>query len=161
MVISYYKIVLMSALLIGVVVAQDRAEPPIPFAFSQEPANCETNRIRFDSYAKQFRTTVDNHSGVIIAIARLGASERSGGLNRSRLYIVRATLIEDLGLREEDVVTAEGARVNGYGRVEIYIGGKLIDSLLVKHGKALCADCCYPGGRKYLYPKHKKKPHSP
>jgi len=136
--------------------AQNRAQA-IPFAFSKEPTNCETNAVKFDSYVKQFRTLANGSNSVLIAIARLGSAERSVALNRSRLYIVRATLIEDLGLREQDVVTAEGPQVKGYGRVDIYLDGKLVDTLLVNRGKALCADCCHPEGRKYLYPNQPKR----
>ncbi len=137
-------------------VAQDRSGSPVPFAFDSKPTNCEQNHIRFDSYTKYFKNK-ENSGEVLIAIARLGTGEFSRELNRSRLYIVRATLIEDLGLEEPEVVTAEGERVNGYGRVDIYVGGKLIDALLVNRGKALCGDCCHPEGRKYLYPNHKKQ----
>ena len=137
--------------------AQDRVAPVIPFAFSKEPTNCETNAVKFDSYVKQFRTLANGNNTVLIAIAHLGSGERSVTLNRSRLYIVRATLIEDLGLREEDVVTAEGSHVKGYGSVDIYLAGKLVDTLLVNPGKALCADCCHPEGRKYLYPNQPKR----
>lgn len=147
--------VLLVALFTGTVITQDRTDSTIPFAFSAKPTDCESNRFRLDAYAKSFRATT-NSNGVIIAIARLGSGEHSRELNRSRLYIVRATLIGDLKLREQDVVTAEGERVNGYGRVEIYLGGKLVDTLLVNHGKALCADCCYPEGRRYSYPMQKK-----
>jgi hypothetical protein len=92
----------------------------------------------------------------VIAVARLGDGERKAALNDSRLYIVRATLIEDLGLEEREVVTAQGERAKGYGRVDFYVGGRLVDTLLINRGKALCGDCCYPEGRKYLYPHHKR-----
>ena len=136
-------------------VAQERGQPDIPAAFSQAPTNCETNAIKFDTYAKRFRALA-NRDTAIIAIAHLGSGELSPALNRTRLYIVRATLIEDLGLREEDVITAEGPSVKGYGRVDLYLEGKLVDSVLLKQGKALCADCCHPEGRKYLYPNQPK-----
>jgi hypothetical protein len=137
--------------------AQDRVGRVIPFAFSKEPTNCETNAVKFDSYVKQFRTLPNGNNPVLIAIAHLGSGERSVTLNGSRLYIVRATLIEDLGLREQDVVTAEGPQVKGYGRVDLYLEGRLVDSLLVNRGRALCADCCHPEGRKYLYPDQPKR----
>lgn len=151
--IAYFRVVFLTVLFAATVSGQDAA---IPFAFSPQPTNCETNHVRLDSYAKYF-TRVANDGGVIIAIARLGTGERSRELNRSRLYIVRATLVEDLKLREKDVVMAEGPPVNGYGRVEIYVQGKLVDALLVKRGMALCTDCCYPEGRTYSYPVRKKK----
>jgi hypothetical protein len=155
--IAPFRFVLLIAVLAGSVLGQNRADSSIPFAFSTEPTNCETNGVRLDSYAKYFVKAVRSDGGVIIAIARLGTGERSSDLNRSRLYIVRATLIEDLKLREQDIVTAQGTPVNGYGRVEIYMRGKLMDVLLVKRGKALCADCCHPEGRKYSYPVEKRK----
>jgi hypothetical protein len=147
----------MAALVAAPASAQDRPESPIPFAFTAEPTDCESNRLRLEGYAKHFVNAANGEGRVIIAVSRLGTGEQSRALNRIRLYVVRATLIEELKLREQDVVTAEGPPVNGYGRVEIYMGGRLMDALLVNLGKALCADCCYPDGKRYSYPKQKSK----
>jgi hypothetical protein len=145
-----FKIALLVPFFMGSVSAQNQDKLSIPFAFSPKPTNCETNHVRLDSYAKAFRAD-GSPDGVIIAIARLGTGERSPILNKSRLYVVRATLVGDLKLKEQDVVTAVGNPIEGYGRIEVYLNGKLIDALLVNRGKALCADCCYPEGRKYSY----------
>lgn len=155
--IVYFRFVLLTALLAATVSGQDRKEGSIPFAFSPQPTNCETNRVRLESYAESFVKTAKDDA-VIIAIARLGTGERARELNRVRLYIVRATLVQDLKLAEKQVVTAEGSPVSGYGRIDIYMNGKLMDALLVRRGKALCADCCYPEGRTYTYPVQKTKP---
>src|SRR5712692_1766568 len=55
--------------------------------------------------------------GTIIAIARLGDGEKSRNLNRRRLHNVRAFLAEFWHRDPNTVVTAEGTRVEGYGRV--------------------------------------------
>ena len=154
-----FKLVLLVGLFSVSVAGQNGADSSIPFAFAPQPTNCEQNRFRFESYAALFnRVKERNGGGVLIAVARLGTGERSRNLNRTRLYVVRATLIEDLGLQEPEVVTAEGERVNGLGRIEVYIGGELVDTLLIHRAKGLCADCCYTEGRKYDYPHHKPKP---
>lgn len=65
----------------------------------------------------------------VILIARLGNREVSRRLNRQRLQIARAYLHVGRGLEppfeEEHIVTAEGERVRGAGRVEAYVRGKL------------------------------------
>ncbi len=104
---------LWATLLAGTASVQDPAESPIPFAFSTIPTDCESNRFRLESYAKHFLNRANGEGRVIIAIARLGTGERSRTLNRIRLYVVRATLIDELKLREQDVVTAEGGPVRG------------------------------------------------
>src|SRR5947208_2293972 len=83
------KIALLVMFFMGSVSAQDQNNLSIPFAFSSKPTNCETNHVRFDSYAKAFRAGA-SRDGVIIAVARLGTGERSPVLNKSRLYVVRA-----------------------------------------------------------------------
>lgn len=152
------KIVMSVVLCSATALGQERAAASVPFAFAGRPTSCEQNRFKFESYVTLFRSLKQNGDrGVLIAIARLGDGERTTELNRTRLYVVRATLIEDLGLREDEVVTAEAGRVRGYGGVDVYIGGKLVDTLLVNRGKGLCGDCCYPEGRKYSYPHHQPK----
>jgi hypothetical protein len=92
--------------------------------------------------ANRLATEVDNRDGVVIAIARLGDGESRQELSRRRLHNVLTVLTDNLGLRRERIVLASGERVRGYGRVEIYVGGKLVDALLVDRGRDLCVDCC-------------------
>ena len=65
----------------------------------------------------------------VILIARLGTNEVSSRLNRKRLQVARTYLQISRGLepplKEENIVTAEGERMRGAGRVEAYVRGKL------------------------------------
>ena len=65
----------------------------------------------------------------VILIARLGNGEVSRRLNRQRLQVARLYLHVGRGLepplKEEHIVTAEGERVRGAGRIEAYVRGRL------------------------------------
>jgi hypothetical protein len=113
------------------------------------PENCEIHSLILD----MMRNEVVWGSGkdsLVIAVARLGHGETSRELNRRRLYNLGVHW-KDYGLPEKRLIAAEGERVNGYGRVELYVSGKLFDVLLVKRGKDLCVDCCGDDERLYPY----------
>jgi hypothetical protein len=82
---------------------------------------CDSNIARLDNW--------DSRAGdeLVIAIARLGDGERERVLNRRRLHNVRLYLETVRGRDPKKIVTAEGERAQGRGRVEIYVGGKLAD----------------------------------
>ncbi len=96
--------------------------------------------------------------GTIIAIARLGEGERSGELNRRRLHNVRIFLT-DFGWHRDPatVITAEGERVKGYGRVELYVRGIPFVALAVKRNQDLLVGSCV-GPEKNLYPYLDREP---
>jgi len=62
---------------------------------------------------------------IVIAIARRGDNESSSRLSGQRLQTVRLYLENTRGMSKERLVTAEGETVRGFGRVEIYVAGKL------------------------------------
>lgn len=140
----------------GLVIAQDHAPSAIPNGFSDKPRDCEINLIRMEGVNK-LATAEGNRDSMVIAIARLGDGENAQELNRRRLQNVLAVLTDNLGLRKERVVIASGERVRGYGRVELYVNGKLVDALLVDRGKDLCVDCCDIDERYYPYRKDKRR----
>lgn len=124
--------------------------------FADKPTNCEINIIRMEAVTKRaVGETADG--GVIIAIARLGDGEQSREINRRRLHNVETYLTSDQSFRKQQVITAEGKRTRGYGRVELYLGGKLIEVLLVDFEKDLCVDCCEGDERYYPFLKTKKR----
>ena len=99
--------------------------------------SCESNIARLD--------TVDSEAGedrLIIVIARLGNGERSRSFNHRRLHNLRTYLRVVRGRAAESIVTAEGARARGRGRLEIYVGGRLIDVLGVGRGEDLSVGSC-------------------
>lgn len=114
--------------------AQNRpSSSPIP------PDNCEGNSARLDSVRNKSIAAGENKT--TIAIARLGSGEQSRDLNRRRLYTVRAYL-SAMGLPSEKLITAEGERVESYGRIEVYIDGKLVEALSVERCKDLPVGTC-------------------
>ncbi|MEJ7575953.1 MAG: hypothetical protein WKF74_02990 [Pyrinomonadaceae bacterium] len=103
-----------------------------------EPANCESDIAILDTVSRQA-----GEDGLIIVIARLGDGESNRELNHRRLYNVRTYLTEWDGRRNpKTVITAEGERINGYGRIELYVGGKLFYVLLVRRNADLIVGSC-------------------
>lgn len=106
------------------------------------PGNCETNAALLDSVRTEALQQMSNDK-FIFAIARLGDGELSRDRNRLRLRAVKNYLTtSDLPARM--LVTAEGERIKGYGRVELYVNGELRVVLLANRNKLLCVDCCDP-----------------
>ena len=135
------RILLILALLIGSAVrtaAQDQSASDR--SVLQVPDTCEGNSLRLDVVRnKSIEAGADK---VTIAIARLGRAERSQELNRRRLYTVRAYLTA-MGLPSQRLITAEGERAqNGHGRVEVYVGGELVDVLAALRGNDLPVGIC-------------------
>jgi hypothetical protein len=106
------------------------------------PSDCEGN----DSTLNVTHQTAAalGPDGIIIAIARLGDGERNRMLNYRRLHNARVYLTEIWHRKPESVITAEGDRVKGYGRTELYVGGKLFDVIAVKPNQDLLVGSCEP-----------------
>lgn len=102
--------------------------------------NCEMNIHNLDSA----HHLAGDHS-TIIAIAHLGTGETSPALNRRRLHNVKAYLTQFGWKRAPDtVVTAEGERVNGYGRIDIYVRGGHWASLAIRRNADIIVGSCEP-----------------
>lgn len=122
-----------------------------------KPTNCE-NHIAVLEAA--------NHDagkdGLIILIGRLGSGDNKLDLNRHRLHSARAYLTDYLNVRSPNtVIIAEGERVHGYGRIDIYVGGKLYYVFAIKANADFAVGSCEPAElddarqrdlRKKLYP---------
>ena len=116
-------------------------------AFGQviEPANqpkgCEINQARLDNLGLSFSKL--NDDTLLIIIGHLGSGETSAEINRHRLYNAREYILARTpSLRRDRTLTAEGEKLTGLGKVEFYVGGKVVDSLLVGKNRILCVDCC-------------------
>ena len=99
--------------------------------------NCESNIARLDNIH-----SMADKEGLIIAIARLGNGEWRSDLNRRRLHNLKLWLKEIRGREMKTIITAEGERVRGRGRIEIYIRGKLVDVLGLGKGEDLAVGSC-------------------
>lgn len=98
---------------------------------------CESNIARLDRIHSEA-----GDDGLVIAIARIGDGEQSRRLNQRRLHNVRLYLERVRGRAPKTLITAESERARGRGRVEIYVGGKLVDVLGVARGEDLYAGSC-------------------
>jgi hypothetical protein len=97
---------------------------------ADKPLNCEMT-LQLMEDVRDLIKAQGGENNVMILIARLGSREKSRSLNRRRLLNVREGLRGTLGV-VEPIVIAEGERVNGFGRVEVYIGGKFVGALLAR-----------------------------
>src|SRR5829696_2048189 len=110
------------------------------------PPNCEQNSLLL--YTTRYTVAKQPTDTVLVAIARLGTGEVSRKLNRRRLENLR-TYWRELKLPKSRLILAEGEDVEGYGRVELYVMGKLHETLTVGRGKDLCITCCGEDPRYY------------
>jgi len=107
---------------------------------------CELNAVNFDYLANILRENEER----LFVVARLGKGEVSRNFSRRRLSNVRTYFQEGWKIGAERIVFAEGEKVQDEGRVEFYIGSKLMLVSLVKRGRDICVDCCdYPDLRYY------------
>lgn len=100
------------------------------------PDTCEGNTVRLDIVRQKSREV--DLTGVTIAIARLGKGELSSEINNRRLYTAR----KYLDLPSDSFVAAEGERVQGFGRIELYVGGRLLEVLPVEKCQDLRVGSC-------------------
>ncbi len=114
------------------VAAQDQTLKPIAggIGVADKPLNCEMTLLLMEDVRDLIRAQ-GGENNVLILIARLGSGEKSRSLNRRRLLNVREGLQGTLGTVEPIIIT-EGDRVNGFGRVEVYSGGKFVGALLAR-----------------------------
>lgn len=117
-----------------------------------KPTNCEFNIAVLD--AAHGKVGKDD---LIIVIARLGDAEQRQELNRRRLHNVRTYLMEFDGRSPETIITAEGERVKGYGRVELYVGGRLFYVLMIRPNADFpVGSCSYEGEDPCSHEREKK-----
>lgn len=117
-------------------------ERPADNSVQVRPGNCEMNAALLDS-VRNDALQEENKDGTVILIARLGNGETLRVHNRRRLLITKDYLSKH-GLPAQRIVAAEGERVDGYGRVELYVAGKLQNILLSYRNKPMCVECCNP-----------------
>ena len=105
---------------------------------------CEENESQLNVLLTEMEKQRDEY-GVLLIVARLGVGERSLETSRRRLHNAREylLLLRDVPKVSRDrIIIALGERASGLGRIEFYLGGKLVDKLLIRKNKNLCVDCC-------------------
>jgi hypothetical protein len=105
-----------------------------PIRSPQEPVGCDAATGYLDFAVID---TLELEGAHLIIIARLGTGETSRRLNQHRLRVVEEYVRRrGSGLK---YVLAEGRKVEGLGRVELYVGGRLLHILpLRKNAKGFC-----------------------
>ena len=91
---------------------------------------------------------------LILVVARPGDGDTKPRLSWRRLHNIRAYwtefLDEDHGRKPETIVLAEGERIKGYGRLEFYVGGKLVEVIKVARNSDVDFSNCYPPDDSYI-----------
>ena len=101
---------------------------------SQEPVGCDAASGYLDHAVID---TLKLEGASLIIIARLGTGEKSSRLNQQRLS-VEEEYIKRRGSNLKYIL-AQGDRVVGLGRVELYVGGRLLHILpFKKNAKSHC-----------------------
>jgi hypothetical protein len=129
---------------------------------------CEGNQRSLDEVGNMALSQKEGGETIFV-IARLGKDEVKRELNSRRLYNVKLYLVNHM-INPEKIILAEGQRVKNKdelvisdkhiimpGRVEVYVGGMLICSLVADSGKDLCVECCDYDPKYYLQPRQKTK----
>lgn len=98
-----------------------------------KPINCEDLLATLDIAIIDWR---ELNGTYFIMIARRGTGERARNLIRARFAYVE----DHLKRKQVQYLFAEGSPIEGYGRIEVYIGGRLSLSIPVeKNAKRLCS----------------------
>lgn len=92
--------------------------------------NNETSKTNLDHLA-----LTAGKDKIIILIGRLGVRERSRALNRKRLHVARGYLENVRNLPRARVVIAEGEKVSGDGRIEVYLDNRLFMIFMFERNK--------------------------
>lgn len=99
--------------------------------------NCELNVLRLHDV-----NAMAGREELIIVIARLGKNEQSRRFNNRRLHNVKVYLEEFLGRLPKTTILAEGGRTDGKPRLELYVKGKLLDTLELEIGEDVSVGSC-------------------
>ncbi len=133
------------------VAAQSSSLEPVKLSdyANSKPMGCADRQAVIDVISQ--KTPADE---LIIVIAHLGTGETRPNLNRRRLHNVRVfwtEFLEKSGRRKpETIILAEGKRVEGYGHLEFYVGGKLVGVVKVARNADLSIGSCYPPDDNYI-----------
>jgi hypothetical protein len=113
---------------------EQKGQPQTPKSLDQWPMECEGAATRLDFAVVNTRKL---EGAYLILIARLGTGEFSSSLNQARLSGVEE-YVRRMG-SDLKYVLAQGSRVKGLGRIEIYVGGQLAEIMpLRKNAKGYC-----------------------
>ncbi|MEK6286865.1 MAG: hypothetical protein AABO57_14090 [Acidobacteriota bacterium] len=99
---------------------------------------------------------VRQSGSIVIVISSLGTGDTRPSLHKRRLHNAAARLVDyQSAIPRKQVVTAEGDRVKGKGKVEFYVNGRLVYVVLFKPNADFTMDCC-DGADPSYYPWYKE-----
>jgi hypothetical protein len=112
-----------------------------------EFADTRPNYCWRDGLILESITNLTPANETIIVIARLGIKDTKPNLNKLRLHNIRAYWTQYLGesirRKPETVILAESEPTKGYGQVEFYVGGRLVEIIKAHPNSYLNAADCY------------------
>lgn len=115
----------------------------------------EENSALADSIA----VLAKNSGERLFVIVRLGKGETSSRVNRVRLLNVKNFMMQR-GFDQKNAAFAEGERVEGEGRIEYYLGSRLILMTLAPRNKMPNLTCCVADDPPRKRKSKRKKPQS-
>ena len=128
---------------------QRRSEPEIGTS-----EGGEFTSMLMDTIIEEVRKT----NSIIIIISRLGTGDTRRELHRRRLHNAVARLVDyQRAIPGKQAVTAMGERVDGKGKIEFYVSGRLVYSVLFKPNADFTVDCCGEDPKYYPWYKRPKK----
>jgi hypothetical protein len=130
----------------------------LPWDLNTEVQNCETSLVFQDLVSFEARKHIESKKQLIV-IVRPGSGETSTMLTRRRIFNIKRYFLFGRGNLESDqFIVATGGKVEGLGRYEFYIDGKLFQVLLMGKNRYLCHSCCGPDEEYYPEKADKRKP---
>jgi hypothetical protein len=124
--------------------AQDQHPPDIIAANTKR---CQLNTI----YIADLKQVARIKNERVFVIAHLGSGETSSALNRRRLRDIGAEFDEISPMSRDKLILAQGQRLRGRGRVEVYLGSELYFVSYMPRNGAFCSACC---DRKHEFYEH-------
>ena len=116
---------------------------------NRKPDNCESRSAVVDVLTQSVPA-----DDTIIVIAHLGRLETKPNLNWRRLQNLRTYWTQGVApearRKPETIVLAEGERVEGYGRLEFYVAGKLVWLINLRRNADFDVTDCVPPDDSYI-----------
>jgi hypothetical protein len=131
--------------LIGSLTALCSQEPELPqYLIKDDGSGCEI----FAVYLLELKERLAQKDERIFVIAQLGNGETTDQINRARLNQIKAWF-EGLGLKTEKLILASGERVQGQGRIKMYVGNQFYLLGIAPKNAVLCVgERCEAGCKK-------------
>ncbi len=117
----------------------------LPFREPGEFVDARPKYCYFDGHTLQDITTYAPADEIILVVARLGERDSRPNLNKRRLHNVFTLWTQQYKRDQKTIVLADaqGAPVKGFGQLEFYVRGRLVD--VIKLYGDLRAHDCYAG----------------